>query len=130
MEFVTAGHQRPLAPTVELVAYRIVQEALTNVAKHAEATTATVHLDYRTDRLLIDISDNGRPQQRNNSRNHSNTTGFGIRGMIERAEAIGGTASAIDTGNGFEVRATLPVLGAQRSTPPRDVSGESLGVQP
>ncbi|MFC9999446.1 histidine kinase [Nocardia sp. NPDC127526] len=117
VEFVTAGHQRPLAPTVELVGYRIIQEALTNIAKHAQATIATVRLDYRTDRLLIGITDNGRGRQHGDPGNSMATTGFGIRGMIERATAIGGTVSATDTGGGFEIAAALPVSGHSSPTP-------------
>ncbi|GAB4584651.1 sensor histidine kinase [Nocardia sp. IFM 10818] len=117
VKFVTAGHQRPLAPTVELVGYRIIQEALTNVAKHARATMATVRLDYRIDRLLIGVTDNGRGQQRDDSGTPRATTGFGIRGMIERAEAIGGTVSATDTGSGFEIAAVLPFIGPSNPAP-------------
>ncbi|MFX0575029.1 histidine kinase [Nocardia nepalensis] len=84
VEFTVNGAVRPLAPAVEMVGYRIVQEALTNVAKHSAASRALVELDYRTDRLIIRILDNGRAGP-------AATTGFGIRGMRERAEAIGGT---------------------------------------
>ncbi|MEV0030952.1 sensor histidine kinase [Nocardia sp. NPDC050793] len=102
VEFETLGKVRPLAPTVEMVAYRIVQEALTNVAKHSRATRAAVRLDYGADRLIVRVIDDG-----------CGTTygapGFGIRGMVERAEAVGGSLRTLGTGDGFAVTAELPI---------------------
>ncbi|MGX1808056.1 sensor histidine kinase [Nocardia sp. NPDC055321] len=109
VEFVIDGRSRELPPTVEMVGYRIVQEALTNVAKHADATLATVRLDYRVDGLVIRVRDNGAGTR--GSGMHGTAHGFGILGMCERAEAIGGTVSAADTGDGFEVTAVLPCAG-------------------
>ncbi|WP_431950184.1 sensor histidine kinase [Nocardia lijiangensis] len=100
--FETRGAARALAPTVEMVAYRIVQEALTNVAKHARATSATVRLDYGADRLIVRITDDGRGTS-------DAAAGFGIRGMIERAEAVGGSLRTLGTDGGFAVTAELPI---------------------
>ncbi|MFC9438088.1 sensor histidine kinase [Nocardia sp. NPDC057030] len=109
------GRVRALAPAVELVGYRIVQEALTNVAKHAGATAARVDLDYADDRLRIRVTDNGHGTASATAGLGSDrgtggtTTGFGIVGMTERAEAIGGTLTASGTAGGFAVTADLPV---------------------
>jgi signal transduction histidine kinase len=106
VDFVERGERRTLPPTVEMVAYRIVQEALTNVAKHSGARRATVTLDYRQDRLELDITDDG---ARAGDRPDDPAGGFGIRGMAERAAAIGGQAQAGAVPGGFRVTASLPV---------------------
>ncbi len=85
-------------------AFRIVQEALTNVAKHAGPATATVTITYAGDVLEIDVEDDGRGRQ------DGIGTGSGINGMRERAAALGGE---LDAGpkpeGGFRVRARLPL---------------------
>jgi signal transduction histidine kinase len=103
VDFVEQGNARPLPPRVEMVAYRIVQEALTNVAKHSGARHTTVTLDYRPHRLDLDITDDG------NGGRDSVPGGFGIRSMAERAAAIGGEAHAGAFPGGFRVAAVLPV---------------------
>ncbi|MFG1798014.1 sensor histidine kinase [Nocardia sp. NPDC049149] len=100
----STGQVRALAPTVEMVGYRIVQEALTNVVKHSGATEVRVELDYLTDRLIVRVADNGRGTG-------GATTGFGITGMIERAAAIGGRVRTGGADTGFTVTAELPVTG-------------------
>jgi signal transduction histidine kinase len=116
------GTPRPLPAGVDLAAYRIVQEALTNVTRHAGPATATVLVGYRPNQLVIEVTDDGRgpapddngmesalgrrpagPDQRSRS-------GNGIRGMRERAAALGGTLEAGPRpGGGFRVRASLPL---------------------
>ncbi|MET9438160.1 sensor histidine kinase [Streptomyces sp. NPDC006551] len=98
-----AGTPVPLAPPVDLAAYRIVQESLTNVTRHAGARTATVALDWRPDELLLRIEDDGEgsPEER--------PLGSGIRGMGERARAFGGELTARSTTDGFRVDARLPL---------------------
>jgi signal transduction histidine kinase len=98
------GERRPLAPGVDLAAYRIVQEALTNVAKHAGATQARLRLAYGDDALAIEVTDDGRRPVPPTSNG-----GHGILGMQERAVLYGGTLEAgpARTG-GFRVRASLP----------------------
>ena len=91
----------PLPATVELAAYRIVQEALTNVTRHAHARRAEVTLTYG-DELRVEVSDDGI--------GGSALSGNGISGMRERAEALGGTLEAGPrAGGGFRVAARLPV---------------------
>ncbi|MGW6545673.1 sensor histidine kinase [Streptomyces massasporeus] len=106
-----AGTPRPVAPTTELTAYRIVQEALTNTHKHASATGAEVVLDYGPDRLRITVTDDGRP-----GACPGPGSGHGLIGMRERAAAIGGTVTAgpLPEG-GFQVVAELPLALAPAS---------------
>jgi signal transduction histidine kinase len=88
-------------------AYRIVQEALTNVVRHAGPCSATVRVWREDGELSIDVLDNGRgPTQANPSAGH------GLAGMRERAVALGGSlAAGAAEGGGFVVRANLPVGG-------------------
>jgi signal transduction histidine kinase len=96
-----AGAVRPLPGTVDLTAYRIVQESLTNVVRHAHATEATVAVRYEPDGLVVEVSDNGR--------GGVNGAGHGLTGMRERAASIGGTLEAGPApGGGFRVHAALP----------------------
>jgi signal transduction histidine kinase len=100
--FQTEGRVRSLPPTVDVVAYRIVQEALTNVVKHSGASQTTVALHYLPESLRVTVTDDGR-------RGAPPAGGYGITGMIERARAVGGSLSARSrvTG-GFLVTAELP----------------------
>jgi signal transduction histidine kinase len=98
------GEPRPLPPTVDLTAYRIIQESLTNVVRHANATEATVMLCYQPDVLVVEVTDNG------DGRGGASTGGHGLLGMAERAQAIGGRLVA-ESGaqGGFRVIARLPI---------------------
>jgi signal transduction histidine kinase len=89
---------------VDLSAYRIVQEALTNVMKHAGAgATAEIVLNYRETALDLCVGDDGRSSGKP-------ATGNGINGMRERVRLLGGTFTAgVRAVGGFEVRATLPI---------------------
>ena len=95
-----------LAPEIENTAYRIVQEALTNVAKHAGATRAEVRVTEAGDRLEVEVRDDGRGFEPSAA-----STGFGLTGMRERVEMLGG-ALALESspaGLGTLVRASLPL---------------------
>jgi signal transduction histidine kinase len=93
---------RPLPPEVDLAAYRIVQEALTNVARHAGASAAVVRVRPDHDDVLVEVEDDGTGVP--------GVPGNGILGMRERAQALGGS---LTTGprpdGGFVVRARLPL---------------------
>jgi signal transduction histidine kinase len=92
---------------IDLSAYRIVQEALTNVVKHAEASRAFVRVVRDAQRLLIEISDDGRVRS---GADAMPTGGHGLAGMRERTAMYGGTLEAGRAGDGgFRIRATLPV---------------------
>jgi len=103
------GEQRPLAPGVELAAYRIVQEALTNVRKHAgAAASAAVRITYEPQALTIEVIDDGRGAV---SSLASSGGGHGLIGMCERVEIYGGELiSGPRPGGGYGVRAVLPVV--------------------
>ncbi|MEU9746947.1 sensor histidine kinase [Streptomyces niveus] len=100
------GTARPLAPGVDLTAYRIVQEALTNVTKHAATGTARVHLAWSRDRVTVTVADDGEGAVGV----HSRPPGYGLIGMRERATAAGGQLSAgRRPEGGFLVSAELPL---------------------
>ncbi|MGH9264214.1 MAG: sensor histidine kinase [Acidimicrobiales bacterium] len=111
---VTEGTPRPLPPSVDLAAFRIVQEALTNVTRHAGQATATILLSYGDDGLTIQVDDDGRGPSPNGvvtggTRSGGQGSGSGIRGMKERAAALGGALDAGPRpGGGFRVTASLP----------------------
>ncbi|NNH71342.1 sensor histidine kinase [Nocardia uniformis] len=104
------GTPRPVSAIVESAAYRIVQESLTNVLRHAKADKATVRIRYTSDSLDMRVADNGRAQPPVSARAGS---GFGIQGMRERVSLLGGSFSAgPNPGSGFVVAASLPAAGA------------------
>ena len=91
------------------VAYRILQEALTNVLRHSGARHADVKVRYDHRSLTVSVADDGNGQTENDGRG----AGYGITGMRERAEAVGGSLEAgPESGGGFVVRADLPLGGA------------------
>ncbi|WP_024936018.1 sensor histidine kinase [Actinomadura welshii] len=101
------GDVGTLPPEIGVAAYRIVQEALTNVVKHAAATRVEVSLARDGGGLVVRVADDGRGPS------GDTPGGFGILGMIERARSVGGT---LDAGpgpeGGFAVTAVLPLAGA------------------
>ena len=103
--FTIEGEPRRLPPGVELNAYRIVQEALTNVLRHAGPAHCTVVVAYGVDRLELRVTDDGRGSDATPSNG-----GHGLVGMRERVALFGGDfyAGAVP-GGGFAVRATLPL---------------------
>jgi signal transduction histidine kinase len=104
VDVVVEGTERPVPPGVGLSAFRIVQEALTNVRKHSTATSARVVLRYAPDRLLVQIVDDGQALSR------SASTGHGLVGMRERVTIFGGElATGPRAGGGYEVLAVLPL---------------------
>ena len=108
VEFRQVGADRRFAPSVEVAAYRIVQEALTNVARHAGTTEARVRLWVRGGTLFVEVADGGRGFDAETL--GERTSSAGIAGMRERAELLGGTVTIESApGNGTVVSATLPV---------------------
>lgn len=107
LQLSVAGDPRPLPPSTDVSAYRIVQEALTNTLKHAGATRAAVTLRYLGEQLEIDVTDNGR---RTSPTPKPVPGGHGLIGMRERVNLHGGTlvTGPLD-GGGFRVRAVLPL---------------------
>ncbi|GGR21060.1 sensor histidine kinase [Streptomyces griseomycini] len=102
------GHPYAVPAAVGRTAYRIVQESLTNVARHAAATTASVLIDYRPDALALRVDDNGKATPR-----PVPTPGLGLLGMRERVTALGGRLrTEPHHAGGFTVQAELPTNGA------------------
>ncbi|EPH43536.1 sensor histidine kinase [Streptomyces aurantiacus] len=96
------GDAGRITPMAGLAAYRIVQEALTNVVKHSSARHAAVAVDCRGGRLVVEVVDDGAPST-------IVPGGFGLIGMCERATAVGGTVEyGPVAGGGFRVQAVLP----------------------
>jgi signal transduction histidine kinase len=105
VRLIMSGPVRTLDPGVELAAYRIVQEALTNSRRHAPGAAADVELRYSAGDLLVRVRDNG-------PGGGSGPGGHGLVGMRERAQAVGGSLRAgTAPGGGFLVEATLPAGG-------------------
>jgi signal transduction histidine kinase len=100
------GPATELPAGVDLSAYRIVQEALTNTVRHARATRAEVTIRYSPDAVELDVRDDGRAT----SSGAANGSGHGLAGMRERAALLGGTLDAGPLpGGGYRVHARLPL---------------------
>jgi signal transduction histidine kinase len=99
------GDRTAVPPAVDRTAYRIVQESLTNITRHAAATTASVRIDYRPDVVIVQVEDDGTAKP-----GSTPTPGVGLLGMRERVTALGGhLVAAPRTEGGFAVQAELPV---------------------
>jgi signal transduction histidine kinase len=105
VEILREGEARPLPAGVDVNAYRVIQEALTNALKHAGTAHASVRLGYRDDALDIEVADDGRGPL-----STGDGSGHGLVGMRERVGVFGGTLeTGARPGGGFVVHATLPV---------------------
>jgi signal transduction histidine kinase len=105
------GSRRPLPSGVDLAAYRIVQESLTNVVRHAGPAAATVHLRFGSEALTVQVDDDGRGLAPG-APTAAAGGGNGIPGMRERVAALGGRLEAGPrAGGGFRVWAELPLNG-------------------
>jgi signal transduction histidine kinase len=105
VDFAVEGTPTDVAPGVDLSAYRIVQEALTNALRHAGTATARVRITYAAADLGLEITDTGAPASATDQRD-----GLGLVGMRERAALVGGSLDAEPVaGGGFVVRARLPI---------------------
>src|SRR5712691_5173900 len=125
--FTVTGKPVPLSAAVDLTAYRIVQESLTNAIRHAGPATAVVSLGYHHDELCIDVTDTGRGQPAT----AGSTGGHGLAGMRERAAAVGGV---VETGpgpaGGYRVAARLPLGGRLADQPPSSAPETAPGPDP
>ena len=102
------GDPLELPRGIDISAYRIVQEGLTNALKHADATQAEVALRYASEELRIEVSDNGDGAAGSDGR------GLGLIGIHERVKLYGGEMStATTTGGGYTLTAGLPLTGYQ-----------------
>jgi signal transduction histidine kinase len=109
VRLIVHGDPRPLPPGIELSAYRIVQEALTNTLKHASGARATVTVSHHPGALELRICDDG------HGRTPMSAPGRGLAGMQQRATLLGGELTAGPRpGGGFQVVARLPLEGRRR----------------
>jgi signal transduction histidine kinase len=112
VDLVVEGEARPLPPAIDAAAFRIVQESLTNVIRHAGPARATVAVRHGDDGLEIEVTDDGRgaPSDPAGAAGAIGATGHGLAGMRERVALLGG---AFDAGSrpdgGYRVRARLPL---------------------
>jgi signal transduction histidine kinase len=106
VEVQVSGEPRVLPPTEDATAYRIIQESLTNVVKHATgATSVSILIDWAPEKLCLSIRDDGRPEPRGD-----HAAGHGLAGMAERTALFEGELVAGPVPNGgWQVRATLPL---------------------
>jgi signal transduction histidine kinase len=113
VELQTSGTDRPLSPALELSVYRVVQEALTNVVKHAPGARATVDLAVFDNVIHLDVTDDGGPARHPAATGEIQSgPGQGIVGMRERITAFGGWLHAEPlAGHGFRVTAQVPIEG-------------------
>jgi signal transduction histidine kinase len=106
------GEPRELPATVDLTAYRVVQEALTNVSKHSGGACAVLRIRYARGELCLEVTDDGVGGD-----GAADGTGHGLLGMRERALSVGGTFSAgPGPDGGFQVRTVLPLPQSARKT--------------
>ncbi|WP_216588993.1 sensor histidine kinase [Streptomyces brasiliscabiei] len=124
----TEGPPGALDPGVDLTAYRIVQEALTNVSKHAAVDAARIRLAYEESHLTITVTDDGTPRPTGPT---EAGRGFGLIGMRERAQSVGGCLSAGHRPEGgFEVTTDLPLRPRPRPRPPEPDLAADLEAAP
>jgi signal transduction histidine kinase len=102
------GKAQMLPPGVDLTAYRVVQEALTNTLKHAGPTKAEVVVRYANRSIELEITDQGRNGSPGTESTDGSGTGHGLIGMRERVALYGGSFSAQADGRGYRIRVTLP----------------------
>ncbi|MFE0703981.1 sensor histidine kinase [Streptomyces sp. NPDC058872] len=109
------GKRHPLPADIDLAAFRIVQEAVTNVVRHATVDRCQVKIEYREDELVVEVVDRGTGSGTNTTNTH---TGFGLVGMRERIALLDGrfTAGPLP-GGGFRVAALIPVPTAAGDEP-------------
>jgi signal transduction histidine kinase len=118
VRLIVRGRALPLDPGVELTAYRIVQEALTNARRHAPGAAVDVELHYTENALRLRVRDNGPGPARAGAAGAGGAggAGFGLPGMRERAAMVGGSLLAGPAAaNGFLVEAVLPAAAGERA---------------
>jgi signal transduction histidine kinase len=99
------GDRVPLSPAIEVALFRVAQEALTNVAKHADASRVGLTLSYLGDVVLLDVRDDGCGMRTGNGR------GFGLNSMTQRIRSVGGTVEIESMpGEGTAVSASVPAI--------------------
>jgi signal transduction histidine kinase len=103
-DLAVSGDPGALGPQTRLTLYRVAQEALTNIRRHAYPDRVEVRLLYGSGGTRLTVEDFGRPVRPTGPDDH----GYGVSGMRERAELLGGTLAAAPTGTGFRVALWVP----------------------
>ena len=110
MEIFTSGEQQRLSPSIEVAVYRVIQEALQNSIKHAEANYVKVYVDYDPQCLVVRIVDDGKGFPAEKYLQNPHIDSYGILGMKERVEILDGQLSInSQPGQGTEVMVILPL---------------------
>ncbi len=117
VELRMSGADRPLSPALELSVYRVVQEALTNVVKHAPGARAMVDVEVSAGSVRVEVTDDGRPAASRSPGQQTGagapSAGHGLAGMRERVGAFGGSLAAGPlAGGGFRLLGRIPIEGA------------------
>jgi signal transduction histidine kinase len=122
------GRPRPLPEAADLAAYRVIQESLTNVRKHAACARAGLHLGYTAGALHLTIENDG---HRASGTHAPGPAGHGIIGMRERVAAVGGRLSAGPRPEGgYRVLAELPLSPPEDESPPEGERASELTAAP
>ena len=115
VDLAAEGEAAELDPSVDLAAYRIIQEALTNTSKHAGQGAATrIHLRWHSDGLTITARDTAGLDRPGRSRARPLSSGHGLIGLAERVNLVGGQFESGAVAGGFLIRAELPLSAARR----------------
>jgi signal transduction histidine kinase len=120
VEVMVRGEPRPLPLGVDLTAYRLVQEALTNTLKHAGRAHAGVTIGYTDNALELEVVDDGRGPLRGDGPNdaYGSAAGHGLVGMRERVTLFGGTLqTGARPGGGYRITASIPAARVDGTTP-------------
>jgi signal transduction histidine kinase len=116
-EIELADGERRMDPELESTLYRVVQEALTNVSRHAKATSAVISVSERDGKVTAAVTDDGEGLPQDGASRHRSAEeelkgGFGVSGMRERAELVGGELQLVPApGGGATMRLTVPLAG-------------------
>jgi signal transduction histidine kinase len=102
------GEPRPLPPDARVAVFRTVQEALTNIRRHATPERVAIELSYLPERTVVVVEDRAPVEAPPPAPVAIAGTGYGLTGMRERAELLGGELTADPTGAGFRVELRLP----------------------
>jgi signal transduction histidine kinase len=110
----TTGDPRPLLPEIEVALFRVAQEALANVGKHASATRAGLTMSYMDDVVVLDVRDDGIGFGRDTTPAPSGGSGFGLGAMEQRVRRVAGTLTVESApGEGTALSASVPAIPAE-----------------
>ena len=107
-ELVVEGRPRRLAPEAGVALYRAAQEALTNARKHAPGAPVTIKLDFEPGKTVLEVTNGSRPDGAATTELKGTGGGFGLQGMRERIELLGGEVQAKPSESGWTVHVAVP----------------------